>query len=254
MTALITVLNIMDILTAVLAVAVSGTLLAPYLTPFYKVAEQMKSVPIVNTTLVFLEENKEVFIPITDAGKQLAFAIYSTALAILKPVVRALVVILRVIKPYILFAANVTRITIQRVQEAGVSLSLAVQSMSEKLWDFGSSLAVVMKGVAYMVAYITKGLSVVFSSFDDVFRVGYRILFHTNQVSWNEVSSAFSPLLVVIAVFALLYWMKRSKVTPVPQTAAPRRSSRLARKRAMFSCGDVSASTFASQEAFPTNL
>jgi hypothetical protein len=241
MNSLITVLNIVDLLTAVVAVALSGSLLAPYFAHIYKAAEQMRSVPLVNTTLIFLEENKEVFIPIADAGKQMAFAIYSTAIAILKPVVKALVVILRIVKPYILFAANHTRIALRQIQQTGMSFTAAIQSMSEKLWDFGSSLAVVVKGFAYMVAYLTKGLSMVFSSFENVFQVGYRILFHTNQVTWNEVSSAFIPLVVVTAAFGFLYWMKRSKVTPVPQTPALRRSSRLARKRAMFSCGDLSA-------------
>jgi hypothetical protein len=250
MSSLIAVLNPLDIL----ATAVVLSWSAPFLAPLVLAFERWMNVPIVNTTLVFFEKNKDVFIPISDLGKQLAFAMYSTAIAILKPAVKALVVILRIVKPYILFAANITRITIHRVQQTGMSFTAAIQSMSEKLWDFGSSLAVVVKGFAYMVAYLTKGLSMVFNSFEHVSSLGYRILFHTNQVTWNEVSSAFIPLVVVTAVLASLYWMKRDKATPVAQqaTGVPRRSSRLARKRALFSCGDFSVSAFPSEKPSAT--
>jgi hypothetical protein len=254
MSSLIAVLNPLDILATAVVLSWSAPLLAPLVLAF----ERWMNVPIVNTTLVFFEKNKDVFIPISDLGKQLAFAMYSTAIAILKPAVKALVVILRFLKPYVLFAANMTRTTLRQVQEAGLSFSLAVKSMSEKLWDFGSSLAVVVKGLAQVLASMMKGLSLVFNSFENVSSVGYRILFHTNQVTWNEVSSAFIPLVVVTAVLAFLYWMKRDKTTPVAQqaTGIPRRSSRLARKRALFSCGDFSVSAFPSEKpsATPTNL
>jgi hypothetical protein len=251
MSALIAVFNIMDILTAVAAVVLSGSMLASL---FGITVNQFKSNPIVNTTLVFFEQNKEVFLPIANAGKQLVFAIYSTAITILKPTIKALVAIIRILKPYILFVANVTRITIRRVQEAGMSASQAVKNFGANLWDFGSSLAVVTKGLAQLIAYCMKGLSVVFSSFENVFNLGYRILFQTSQITWEELSSALIPLAVVSLVLGSIYWMKRSKtnVAIPPVKPVPRRSDRIARKRAMLFCKDLSVPSSSSEKSSAT--
>lgn len=220
MTSLISVMNPLDILAAATAVYLSGPLLGPMLFQYYESW---------NTTLVYLEQNKEVFLPV----KQFAKAIFARAVMILKPAFKAIVLAYQFLKPIIIAMINVTSNAVQNAREMGLSLTTMAQNFGSTLWDFSSSLAIVLKGFAQITAVLIKGLSTLFSSFENVFHVGYRILFHTRDVTWEDLSSAFIPLLVVFATISFLSWMKR----PAVESTKPalRRSDRIARKRAMFS-------------------
>ena len=246
MSSLMSVLNPLDVLLGALIMSWSGPLLEPffaYLTNHY---DGWKAIPYVNTTLVFLEKNKEVFVPIANAGKQISFAIHSSSIIVLRPMIKALVLLYNTLKPIVLAVLNVTRNALQQLRDMGLSLTTVAQNLAAKVLDFGKSLAIVTKALAQATAYIVKGVSIVIASFDNLFTLGYRILFHTRDLTWDDATSALIPLVVVMSTLGFFYWMKRPTVAAAAATAPSekcvlRRSPRIARKRSMFLCQDLSS-------------
>ena len=240
MSSLISLLNPLDILLGALILSWSD----PLFLSLNKSYETWKTNPYVNTSLVFLEKTNDVFLPLTNT--------------ILTPTIKAVVLLYNTLKPIILAILNVTRATLQKIRDMGVSLSLVAQNVASTVLDFGKSLATVTKAVVQGTAYILKGFSIVIASFENLFTLGYRILFHTRELTWDDATSALIPLVVVGSTLGFFYWMKKPSATASAATATAaaaetnsvlRRSPRIARKRSMFLCQDLSSFPLAGKKS-----
>ena len=191
--------------------------------------------PILNTTLVALESTKDVWKPIL-AG----------ALVLVKPIVRALVLLIREGFRFALQA-------IRMLRAAGVDVSAALRQFAVTLSDFGSSVVIVARAVGKGLFYAFKGLSIVLSSVESVVTTVHRILFTSHKVTWEDLTMIAFPLGVVLGLLLITIW--RSRPTRVKdsfsESTVPRRSSRLARKRAMLLSADLQTSVPSCAEPTP---
>lgn len=210
--------------------------------------------PLVNASLIFFEKNKEVFIPLAAAGKQLIQLTVNASLVLLQPVLKLLIAVARAVRPLVLLAFDAIQSLIQLSSSLGVSLGTTVQAMSSQLLELGRSTTVVVKALTYALYYVMRGLSFLINSFDQVFVFSHRALFQTNQITLQELYSVAIPFAVVATVLALLFWPTKSSArnSSPPTITVPRRSSRLARKRAMLMCYDMSNSPPTSKKSSPT--
>lgn len=180
--------------------------------------------PLLNTTLVALESTKGVWVPILNG-----------ALVLVKPIVRALLVVLREGIRYAVEA-------IRRLRAAGLDVSVALRQLALTLSEFGSSLLIVGRTLGKGLFYAFKGLSIVLSSVESVATTGYRILFSSHKVTWEDLTTIAFPLGVMVGLILVAIWRSRTRrpqKTVIPQL--PRRSSRLERKRAMLLSADLAS-------------
>jgi hypothetical protein len=179
----------------------------------------------VNTTLVALETTKGVWQPITSA-----------AVAVIRQVYRFLVAITPTL-------VNATTDMIRKAQSLGISLSAALNALMERLGEVGSAIVVIARAISKVTVVVLNSLSLVVTSAEEVFEFSKRVIFAPSTITWEDLTSIAIPFAVCMGILTLLYYRYRSsrQAACIPcEKPVPRRSSRLARKRAMMMCADMS--------------
>lgn len=106
--------------------------------------------------------------------------------------------------------------------------------------DFAVSLGTVTKALASLFVNAVHAFSYVVKSFEDVNVFLYRALFESHTVSWNDIYNISVPFLVVLSILGYLTYKANrlfsfsSSTKTDEEPFIPRRSSRLAKKRAML--------------------
>jgi hypothetical protein len=204
-----------------------------------------------NNTLVVLKSTEVVWRPAINAS-----------LVVLKPIVQlALMLFIQVSRALVLFlftAAETGKICLQYIQSVSANLTLAAQGLYESTKDFFGSLATVLKGLGYLFAEMVHWASFVIGSFEQTATFFRRVLMEGHKVSWEDIYNVSVPFFVVASIFAFISWRaykKFAKPVEKKEPKAPRRSSRLARKRALLYCADLPSASLSRKEAsFAPNL
>ncbi len=213
---------------------------------------------VVNTTLVVLKNTEVVWKPVLNASLIVLKPIASFALMVLKPfgpmavilsenVVKALVILGYVTVHAIILVVQTVKYFVDFVQSAGLNLTSAVQSFVEGTKDFAVSLATVGRGLGKLFLSLVHMTSSVISSFEQVGSFLYQFFFAPHSITWNDLQNILIPFSVVLGIVGIVVWRacRRDRVPYAPhkkideECDMPRRSSRIARKRAMMLCSDV---------------
>lgn len=188
----------------------------------------------VNATLVVLETTEIVWKPVLSGILGVTLPIGMLAVALLKPLVKGLLRIVSVLGPHILSLARTLR-------SVGIDLGFALKQMVTTLIEFASSLAIVMKAIGKGIYYAMTGLSTVITSVDRSLTVAKQLVFSPSSVTWDDLTTALLPFGVTLLIVLITIWRTRP-ARPSGKTSgpkAPRRSDRIARKRAMLLSGDL---------------
>lgn len=223
---------------------------------------------VVNTTLVVLESTEMVWQPVVSTALIVLKPIIAFALAILKPfgplaliladnVVRALVLFGFMTAHLVVTVSSAISSFIHFVESAGVNVTMGLTAVATGLKDFSYSLYTIVKGLSYVLLQFTSTLSLIIGSFEHMGSFLHRTLFQGHRVTWEELSELAVPFTVVSVILGIVAWrvMRRDAKPEAPhkktdmEECVPRRSSRIARKRAMLLCSDVPfRSSFASEK------
>jgi len=251
---LITSISFLDIATTVSAF-LTGTLVVSTLWKIFA------SNPILNQTLetasVFLNNTKEVWEPVVVAleplrnalvslspyAKELLKATFKTAMVLLVPIGKALILVFRTLKPLVVFVWNSTRTAFATMRGVGMSVSMALSSMAENLKDIGRATWTLTKSLGSLLYYVSMGVSYIVNSVEDVGNFFYRALFQPHSLSWQDVYDIAMPFVVVATLFTLLVLRYKGKTntTTRQETKPLRRSERIARKRSFLMSSDTSS-------------
>lgn len=184
--------------------------------------------PILNTTLVILKTTEVVWRPAVDF-----------AVVLLKPVLKALVRLAPIAKDLVVFAINTTVTAFRTAQKMGMSFASAFPAIAQGMKDVGEALITLVRGIGNMMYYFLRATSLIVGSVESVFVFGKRLVFEAHLLTVNDVYNVALPFLIVTSLIATLYWFRKAPQKSV-QVFQPRRSSRLARKRAMMYASDIS--------------
>lgn len=238
---LIPTVSFFELLAAIPLVMVLGPFVVGALVAFM---EHPLVQPILNTTLVILKTTEVVWRPAVNF-----------AVVLLKPIVKALVRLAPIVKDLVLFAMNTTVTAFRTAQKMGLSFASAFPSFVQGMKDIGEALITLVRGMGNMMYYILRATSLVVGSVESVFVFGKRLLFEAHLLTVNDVYNVALPFIIVTSLIGFLYWFRKAPQKDV-QVFQPRRSSRLARKRAMMYASDISdaLSSCKKSSATATNL
>ena len=217
---------------------------------------------VVNTTLVVLENTEVVWKPLLNASLVVIKPMAAFALMVLKPfgpmalvladnVVKGMVILGFMTVHAVILVAQTVKTFVNFVQSAGLNLTSAVQAFAEGTKDFAVSLATVAKAFGKVLVSLIHMTSTIVSSFEQVGSFLYQFFFAPHSISWNDLVNIAIPFTVVVGIVGLVFWRscKRNVYAPHKKNddecIMPRRSSRIARKRAMMLCSDAA---FASEK------
>jgi hypothetical protein len=240
---LIASITVFDILGTISLGIVAATLMKTFF------ANNPVAQAFLNSTLVVLKNTEVVWRPVVNVS-----------LVVLKPVLKfALMVFIqasKAISVVILSALQIGQVCFNTLQAMGGNLTQAAQNLFVGTKDFLGSLATVMKGIGYVFLEMVHWGSFVIRSFEQTGLFLRRFLFEGHRVTLDDLYNISVPFLVVGSILAFFYWRTfRTCVKPsAPEKknddiVVPRRSSRLARKRAMMYCQDLATPSLTSQEA-----
>jgi hypothetical protein len=219
---------------------------------------------VVNTTLVVLQNTELVWKPVLNASLVIIKPIAAFALQVLKPFgPLALVLADNVVKGMVILGFMTTRLVLSTVrtihsfvtymQSLGVNATHAIQSFVQGTTILAVSLVKIIHWVGYVLFQLVHGVSFLLESCEQVGTFLHRVVFESHKVTWNDVYNISIPFVVVAAMMGLIVW-RSGALQRKPQALnkkiddecnMPRRSSRIARKRAMMLCSD---SSFASEK------
>jgi hypothetical protein len=212
---------------------------------------------VVNTTLVLLQNTEVVWRPVLTISLVLAKPVLELALALLKPILHALILVAPVVKNLALQAVNLTANIMSILHEFAMDMQLSISNLVISLQSFGGAMFTITKAFSNILYYSIQSISYVVSSFESVGEFAYRVLFETRTVSWSDVESITAPFLVVASILGYVAWssytnsQKYKYTSPQNEicdyTVYPRRSSRIARKRALMLLNEL-PSDFTSRE------
>ncbi len=201
---------------------------AMILAGLYKLYQAIMSQPIVasvvNTTLVALESTKEVWMPVA-----------SVALAVIKQVGAALVVIVKYARHLVLFAQSTVKGLVLWFRDNGVDVGVAAQ-------NFGHSMLVIGKAFGRVLFYVAQGLSSLISSFEETSAFLSQAYKNPESITWELFTANAYSLAVSLTMVSLLTWWLLKPARPQkailiePQMKPPRMETRASRRRAMLTC------------------
>ncbi len=178
----------------------------------------------VNATLVVLKTTEGVWRP--------AYNVTVRTILFLAPIVKSL----------ILTTVNATIVFFRSAQAMGVSFASAFPTLMVRIKELGEALVVIGRTLGLTVYYMVKGLGFILGSVEYILGFGKQLLFEPHLLTAQDIYNVMLPFAVVLATTAAVYWLRKA---PQPRMEAPmcvpvRRSSRLARKRAMMYAQDLS--------------
>ena len=124
--------------------------------------------------------------------------------------------------------------------------------------DFAVSFGTVVKGFTNLFANMVHAFSFVIKSFEDVNAFLYRAFFEAHTISWNDIYNISVPFVVVLSIVGYLTYRANRILRPAESIEVketpfiPRRSSRIAQKRAMLLCNDLDSLAPASKKTSTT--
>lgn len=187
---------------------------------------------VMNTSLVILENTKAVWKPVVAGG-----------LVVLRKIVGLLRVVFPTVKALIVMLVNATAFLVQKAQSLGMSLSTAFTTVLERFEEVGEAIVILARAVAKTGFYFLKSVSLVVTSFESVIGFAQQLVFAPSTITWNDLYNIMLPFAICFCMIALAYYRFRPSKAPVcreVEVAPLRRSSRIARKRAMLLCDDMS--------------
>lgn len=208
---------------------------------------------LLNTTLVFLENTKEVWKPVVDVAAFVTKPLAPLVLLVLDTAVKAMVVFGYMTVTTVRKVASYANMTLIFIKESGMSVGTAITNAVDNVKDVVVSLGTLSKALASLTVRMIKAASYVVNSFEQVSDFFYRSLFETSSVTYQDMVDVALPFVLVSCIMGLLAWrfsrlfVSTSKPNPIilEEPCKPRRSARLAeqlsrlnRKRAMMSCTD----------------
>ncbi len=288
---LISSLSIVDWVAGVSAVMILGTFSSAMVSVFSHLWSSWATNPVVqavvNNTLVLLKNTEVVWRPVLNTSLVILKPIISFALMILRPFGEKALIILKpfgtvglvvldkVVKGMVIFGYLTTYFVLSLVQgvrsfmnytkSIGLDFASAVKSGAFVLKDFTLSLAKIVQWVGYVIYQIAFSVKFVLDSCEQVGTFLHRLVFEAHKVTWNDVYNISIPFLVVGSILAFFVWRVSLKFASKPfapskkvddECFVPRRSSRLARKRALMYCQDLPSAMLSSEKSSstPTNL
>lgn len=237
-------------LSELLLVSTFGVALGSFLTTFSQWTEHPFAQAVLNATSMVLKNTEVVWKPALNASLAVLRPLGPLALVAIKTVVTALIVV-----------GQTVSTAVQAVFTFGESLGLNMTQTGKALLfgarDFAASLITVTKALAYLVANTLSTVSYVIDSFEMVGIYTRRLVFETHLVTWQETMDIALPFAIVGCLMSFVFWRAYTKfVKPSApwkknddEYTVPRRSSRIARKRAMMMCYDVSDTALARKKS-----
>ena len=258
---LITGITITDLIAGVslsMMIGVLGTALAANLQHLWSSWNSNPIVQsIVNTTLVVLETTEVVWKPVVNTSLVLVKPIVSFALQVLKPLgplaviladnlVKALVILGFMITNAVIIVSRTIHSFVSFLQSAGLNVTSALQTFAHGTKEFASAISKIVYWAGYFLYEVVYSVSYLIDSCEQVGLFLYRIFFESHKVTWNDVYNISIPFFVVAALVSIVVWRAtkgfRKPYAPEKKNDEecymPRRSSRIARKRAMLLCSD----------------
>lgn len=222
-----------------------------------------------NNTLVLLKNTEVVWKPVVSTSLIILKPLSAFALAVLKPFgPLALAVADNVVRAMVLFGIVITRaiLTVGRsiqqfmnfTKTMGVDFAQSVQAVTLALKDFAVSFATIANWIGFLFFQTMKGVTFVLNSFDQSGTFFYRLMFEAHKLTWTDVYNISIPLMVVTSVLGLFVWRFSNAFSSKPvalskkfddECTIPRRSSRLARKRAILICKDLDTPMFSREKS-----
>lgn len=257
-------ISTLDIVAGVSAMMIVGVFSKSLLALFVKMWGLAMTVPViqtlVNTTLVALEATQDVWRPVLNATALVLKPIASMSLMLLKPLgPYALAVLDSAVKGMVVFG-YVTTLVVRDIligirklflwlQGTGISLQTALTNAAGTLKDLATSMVTLTKAAGYLVTRILYAASYVVNSFEKVNTFLYTLIFEAHKVTWEDIYNVSIPFVIVgcIVAYCLLrayrtfacFRPSTSMKKSMFDIAVPRRSSRIARKRAMLYSEDI---------------
>jgi hypothetical protein len=254
----------LDIVAGVSAMMLVGVFSRSLVALFAKLWTLAMTSPIVqslmNTTLVALKATEDVWRPVLNSTAVLLKPIASMTLQLLNPVGSSALVILDQVAKGLVILGYVTTVVLLDIarglrkvfswlQGTGISIQAAVGNAAMALKDLATSMVTLTKAAGYIASRVLYGATYVVDSFDRVGTFLHTVLFESHKLTWDDLYTVSIPFLVVSCIVA--YCLMRtyrsfacfrptvSDKKSMFDIVAPRRSSRLARKRAMLSSDDL---------------
>ncbi len=202
---------------------------------------------IINTTLVILKTTEVVWRPVLNASLTLMKPLGPLALVVGKQTLKVMIALGYLTFVVIAEAIEFARYCFRTIQAAGMNVSMALGNAFEVSKDFVYSLGTLMKAFTYFTIRLVNTASYIVTSFEKVSDFLYNLVFNAHKLTWDDVYAISLPFLVVTAIVGYVLWRTtascRKQVThekKCEEIVVPRRSSRLARKRAMLYAADLS--------------
>lgn len=270
---LISSLSIVDLVAGVSLVMVLGTFSSAILLAINNLWSSWSMNPtvqvLVNNTLVLLKNTEVVWRPVLNTSLVVLKPILSFALMVLKPFgTLGLVVLDKAFKGMVIIGFLTAHFVITFVEgvqsfinytkSMGLDFATAVKSGAFVLKDFTFSLAKIIQWIGYAVYQIVWSVNYLVDSCEQVGAFLHRLLFEAHKVTWNDVYNISIPFLVVGSILGFFVWRLTQKFASAPvdmskkcddECVIPRRSSRIARKRALLTCQDLSSTMLASEKS-----
>jgi hypothetical protein len=168
---------------------------------------------------------------------------WNASVVVSRQILSGFVVVAPIIKSLVLSGLNTTITLVRNAQALGLSFAVAFPTVMLRIKELGEALLVIARSIGVVLYYVTKSVALVFGSVEHVFTFSKQLLFEAHLMTTEDVYNVMLPLAIVLGTIATLIWLRK---TPQPVEALvcepfqPRRSSRLARKRAFLYAQDFS--------------
>ncbi len=220
---------------------------------------------LVNTTLVVLKNTEVVWQPFVNTSLILLKPFQPLIVALLDTTLRGMVILGFLLVSSIHQIARHTQYALTVAHGYGVNATTAILNVASALTDLTFSLATITRASAIFFVRSINGLSYVINSFDTVSGFLYRTFMEPQTLTWNDLANVAFPFMIVGSILGYLtYRFFHICVRPHTQDrkteqlevecTIPRRSVRLARKRALLTCSDLSFAASQEPPATTANL
>ena len=260
---LVSSLTVVDLVAGVSFALILNTFSTQILTVVHSFLRAAFAVPVIealyNNSLVVLKNTELVWKPVVSTALIVLKPILSYALMILKPLGPMAVIVLDNAAKAMVIFGYMTAHTVLTVYKGiynvvnfthsmGVSITTSVQNSLIVMKDFSFSLAKIVKWIGYLAYQVVYGTSWLIDSCEQVGIFLRRMVFEAHTITWQDVYNISIPFAVVGAIVGYLAWRvyrthfykpsaPQKKVDE--EIFVPRRSSRLARKRAFLYCSET---------------